>query len=1114
MAICSTIKSGDWSDPTVWDTAPTSGTGDRIIIKQGHTVVYDVIGEFGDGGYYFNAGVATTTMQGMSTNGIYIQGTLKGSRTTNTELTARGMILVGLSGGLDWGTSTNPISAVTSTITLNYLTTALSGGKCGLATHASATVGYYNSMTIWGKTRNRNTYLTLSALSGSSLITVADNTGWITGDTLIIEADTTDVTRHLRTTITGITGTTMSISPSANYTRIVGTKVGNFSSNITVKSYSTTYPSFGIYYYTNLANTTVEFGHVRMQDMGWAAGINNAGGTGGTNSVPTGCLNFSLGQTNIPITIDSVIVDCTVTTSGINLQGSTPETVFVKNAAIYTTTVGCQLNSQIVAQFDDCIWYRSVTAIYPMGSFPASVVINNCRASCTSQIFGSSVNGLNIVANNCSFRSGTRICQLDGIQYLGINNSTLEYSPTVGMVNPNINAVGNIYFKNCTYKSGLISREGTNKTNPKATINVYQPNGATYDYRKLNYFYYAQTDLTTRNRGITTYRIKPEQVNTQFNVYETIPATINTPQRIKGSLRFDTNYGTSTPPSISFIGAGVSALCACAATTDVWQDFDVTLNPTSTDDITITITGKSTLSTGYVWLDGLPIYPFIQDARHYGFVFDKTSYRTINTLNTLTENQVSALAVVSNLDYLYDAATYWSVTNPASSSYIDLYTVNGTVMNFGSNNIIINNTGTGFSYNSASSTITINAPSLSAGTNFNTIKTSGTVTLSTGIISNIDINANLIQTIPTSLNGVYMLSSSNTLTYNTNTPIEIEYTNCTVVGVKNDGTALVTIKRTNSTVTESDAEVSTYAPTIINLTLQGGYAAIYDDTGTRQYYTNSNGTVVLGSTSSGSWSYKIARYGYQLISGNFTVNPSVGGTIDISPNFTPDAFITVANVSTVSGYTDLNTYDKIHDYLSYYLTTSTGINYGELDSESFGVLNFNGNLIMSGSASAIVQYTSGSNTLKLKTSTINDSIIFVVASAFTQDGGNTIGDNLKIRSSNLDSELYFNNVNSIIFYPSLSDRDNNTNAGISLSSVSIYRFKYGSTVNGITFTDYIYSRVTIDGSTLLYKTPIVAGSTTIDFGTVGNLQTILNNQRIINIGVQKASKLIPHTTNI
>jgi hypothetical protein len=1121
MAICYSAQSGNWSDPTTWVTVPSSGGGDRIIIRPNHVVIYDLsAGEFGDDGNVFTTGTTTTVINAASGNAIFLSGgTLKASRTTNTSLTARGNICIGLSGYLDWGTSTDPLTT-NATLTLNYANPLSTNyaGKGGIYLYASANSStvYYNSITMYGKYKNRNATLTLSALSGSNTISVDNLSGWEIGDKLIIESDNTAVSRVLSSTfITGITGNDVGISVPINFTRLSGTKVGNFSSNLTVRSQNPSFPSYGVFVTLNNGlSSNVEFGHIRFDNVGSAQWVSNVNTT--LNSAVQGAMSFSLLYLNKPLIIESVAIDSpqtASTTGGIYMTQANSELLTINNSAIYlATNYGFNFNAQVNINVNNSVIYRSNYNCLFGGTFPANVIFSNCNFSANNAVFGPGVNGLIVKVNNSKLRSAGYITALDGIQRLNFNNCNITSVQSI--VNPNFNSIGNIYFTNCTVVSGLIARQGTNKTNALATINFYQTNLSAYDYRKFNYFYYAQTDLNVRKNGITSYRIKPEQANTQFNVYETLPAIQNVPQRIKGNLRFDTNYGITNPPTISFIGAGVNVLCACDANVNTWQPFDVTLNPTSTDDITVTITGQSTLTSGYVWLDGFPIYPFIQDVRHYGFIFDKTQDRTVNSLTTLTENQVSALDVVTNLDYLYDAASYWSATNPSSSSYIDLFTANGTILDFGNKNFIINNTGTGFSYDSGTNTITLDAPSLSAGINFNTLKTTGTITLSTGVIYNIDVNANLVQNIPTNLSGIYMLSSSNTLTFNTNIPIEVEYTNCTMVGVKNDGTAIVTIKRTNSTVTESDDEVVTYAPTLINLTLQGGYIALYDNTTTRQYFQNTDGTIILPANATGNWSYKIARYGYQLVAGSFTVNPAIGGTIEITPNYIPDTFINENDVSIVSGYTDLNSTAKIHDYLSYYLTTSQGIDYGVLDSESFGALSFYGNLVMSATANSIVDYNSGTNTLILKSSSVNDSIIFVVASAFSQTGGNTIGDDVKIRSSNLDSEIYFTNINSINFYPSLSDRDNNTNLGISLSSKNIYRYKYGSIVNGVTFTDYIYNRITINGTTLLYTTPISIGSTTIDLGTVGNLQSILNNQKIINTGVQKASKLIPHTTNV
>jgi len=1111
MATYLSNQTGNWSTASTWVTAaagtltptaaagqpPQSGGVDKIIIRSGHIVGYDVSGEFGDDST-FNTNLT-------SAGGIVVVGTLSASRTTSTSLTARGSITIPTGGTFNWGTSASPIpSSVSARIVLNYSPTP-SNHKHIFACNGG-NISMYSALQ-----KTRNTFLTLSANAAATQITVNDATNWVVGDRVILEPDTTTMTREHITTISNVAGNVITLNNGLNFARLSGTRIGNFSSNLTVMPQSTAFTTGFLYVPTN--TTTCVLNNVRFESMG---------GNSPTWSSTTSPYNGPAGQSGLGIhttnllnnfTIENLAFEEYTTASGPYLLGIDQPSVgriTVKNSAFRGTSHGVYIGSGAIPIFDGCTWYRCGFLNHAFGAGSGNTLfkdcfvnsglasiqtvgkstINNTKLKAATSIVSNSV--LDTVYNNCTIQTDVRIVSMAAAGALGTN-----------------------IFNNCTFTgSAPLTAVHNVRSSDLQVTKLNRPNNVDLDYRLYNYYYYGQTNFTVRKNGITSLKINPNIANQEFNTYLSIPAFAGVSQKIKCNLRFDSTYGTANPPSISFIGAGVSVLCACPAVADAWHNFDIDLTPTNTDDIAVTVTGQSTSILGYVYLDGLPIDPYIQTARWYGFETDKNAFRTVNGLNTLTENQVSALDVVTNLDYLYDAASYWTINNPLSTSYFDLFTVNGTVLDFGNRNFIINNTGTGFSYSSATNTITLDAPSLSAGTNFNTLKTTGTITLSTGVISNIDVNANLVQTTPTNLTGIYMLSSSNTLTYNTNTPIEVEYTNCTMVGVQNDGTAIVTIKRTNSTVTESDAEIVTYAPTLINLTLQGGYIALYDNTSTRQYFQNTDGTIVLPANATGNWSYKIATYGYQLVAGSFTVNPSVGGTVDISPNYIPDTFINENNASVVSGYTDLNSTAKIHDYLSYYLTTSQGIDYGILDSESFGALSFYGNLVMSATANSVVDYNSGTNTLTLKSTSVNDSIIFIVASAFSQTGGNTIGDDVKIRSSNLDSEIYFTNINSINFYPSLSDRDNNTNVGISLSSKNIYRYKYGSTVNGVTFSDYIYNRITINGTTLLYTTPISIGSTTVDLGTVGNLQSILNNQKIINTGVQKASKLIPHTTNI
>lgn len=495
------------------------------------------------------------------------------------------------------------------------------------------------------------------------------------------------------------------------------------------------------------------------------------------------------------------------------------------------------------------------------------------------------------------------------------------------------------------------------------------------------------------------------------------------------------------------------------------------------------------------------------------FTVDRTLGGTVTINPTYTQDiyvsdvvaSVSAYSDFSVTQKIYDYLSYYRTTS--AGLYYGDQNLYASTLDVGSNNIILfDSASPAFIYDG--STFVLNCGTLSGAS----VKTNGTVSISgSSGMTNITIAASALDNTPNDLSNVVI---NGTLVYNTNSPASIIYTNCTVGAVVNNGSGNVLIKRVNSTINNAtDPEISNYAPTLINVYPNGGSVGIYDNIGARQYFITTDSSVSLAAAASGTWTYKVAKYGYYSITQTFDVNQSTGATITITPNYITDLFITEPNVSNVIAYTDLTTSAKIHDYLSYYQTTSAGIDYGDLESESFGTLTFQNGITLNGTASQIVS-ANNSGSVVLKSTNFTDSIILVSPSNFYQINGNTISDGIKIRASNYDSELYFNNVDIIVFYPTEADRDNNTNAGLSGTSLSIYRFKYGSVVNGITFSGYAYCRVTVGGATLLIKTPLVAGSNTIDFGTTGNLQTILNNQRIINTGIQKASKLIPHSVNV
>jgi hypothetical protein len=296
------------------------------------------------------------------------------------------------------------------------------------------------------------------------------------------------------------------------------------------------------------------------------------------------------------------------------------------------------------------------------------------------------------------------------------------------------------------------------------------------------------------------------------------------------------------------------------------------------------------------------------------FTVDRTTGGTVTINPTYTQDiyvsdvvtSVSAYNDFSVTQKIYDYLSYYRTTS-AGIVFGDqnLY---ASTLDVGSNNIILlDSASPAFNYDG--STFTLHCNTLSGAQ----VKTTGTVSISgNSSITNITIAASALDKTPNDLTNVVI---NGALIYNTNSPASITYVNCTVGTVVNNGTGNILIKRVNSTINNAtDPEITNYAPTLINVYPNGGSVGIYDNTGTRQYFVTTDSSISLAAAASGTWSYKVAKYAYYSITEFFVVNPSIGGTITITPNYITDLFITESNVANVIAYTDLTTAKKIHDY--------------------------------------------------------------------------------------------------------------------------------------------------------------------------------------------------------
>ena len=88
--MATTGSSGSWSDPTIWSTGAVPGAGDSVRISQGTTVTYDLLSD-------------------VVLGELYVEGTLRFSRTTDTRMKISDNILVTSGGFFDIGTAQQPI---------------------------------------------------------------------------------------------------------------------------------------------------------------------------------------------------------------------------------------------------------------------------------------------------------------------------------------------------------------------------------------------------------------------------------------------------------------------------------------------------------------------------------------------------------------------------------------------------------------------------------------------------------------------------------------------------------------------------------------------------------------------------------------------------------------------------------------------------------------------------------------------------------------------------------------------------------------------------------------------------------------------------------------------
>ena len=675
-----------------------------------------------------------------TTSGIIINGELKVSRTVNTSLTCKWDLKTwsATTATINWWrrSISDPIPAwVTATLILNY-SAVMANFKWGMYI-AEASNAYF-----CGATKTINTYVITSnlAVSATSAI-VNDITWWAIGDNIIFAASDGNYSHWETKTLTSVTpwtGLTGTVwwSVGLSYTHAINCPVWNRTSNVTVKNYNTTTVAYVCFFHNSAtSNNRREVDYTSFEYVG----SNTANPTtqcfiaSNTNSITTPFLTFSNNfffQCNQSSTLfiylwNSNGFDMT------NLGFFSTNGSFASNT--YTAAWTFVKISNSVYYYNNGINHVSA---YSQGGQGCILSGNTYCSSASAHINNGNGDGLSVVLCRFHSSSGTALVQLSA---WSVNFSTCNFWDSTLWGTPEFSYVVNAGSAPWQVFRGTMSDskfwnpatsfyQNLSLVNPSYLLTIINKNISVTSQEEYSYAGVVVRDNATINRSPSSNKFNPQTTGRAFTRTYKIPAPNNTARRVIWYLNYDTNYGVWTPPSVTLSGLWITPVTYNATTINTWNKFDLSATQTSGNDgnLTLTVSGKSTVTNWFFWVDGISDDPFITNCRHYGFLFDGLIYRSVDPIiQTATETTVGSytgiaiswstitLTVNHSVRELYDYCK-WYLCQTANLSVADFFTSTDWVNFTSTYNIILTNANlTGTANITTTGTLTVTGTSTS-----------------------------------------------------------------------------------------------------------------------------------------------------------------------------------------------------------------------------------------------------------------------------------------------------------------------------------------------------------------------------------------------------------------
>lgn len=667
MATITSAATGDWLTGATWVGGVAPTTGDNAVIALGHTVTVNG-----------NVTIGNDT----ATAAITINGTLKFSRTVSHVLTLRGTVAHGTSAVWDRGTQADPIPAgVTSGVVYN---SSASPATDKYPFNFGLNNGFL-SFSEWGADKTYVIKLPQPLSAGDSVLSSNDTTGWEAGDVLAVSStNKNNLSEREHFTILGINpNVNVLFTPVSSYAHDTNGYVFNMTRNV---------------YWEQAQANTAAYTRITIRD-----------------GMTPGCINIAnvayygaciASQDRGGLTFDSInnsLYDDATSPFG-TIKGLAFNPTTRRDNTNMTVANGQVLTLRALATLptiSDIVVYSRVgltghNAITTMTSGSANIVRPSLMGSNT--------------AISSSYSAGGVGCNFTDVLFLNHGSYAIFASPAIGLkVTGGVIDAGT-YVTNLN--TGGVTLEGV-AIGQGAGMNdsqmFYTVKGAGIDFKLIDCLMPStaitinkaaitqvlpMTRLTLENKDADTtnqetwmrsgpyfrdntvlmnsrssVRFEPYVANLEHGETTKVSAAAGVPLIMRFSLKYDTAYGNTYPPSITVSGLGITPVTFTAGNSpDTVYSQVITVTPTATGSLSVAVTGKSTSTTGKYWVSGIPFPPYINWVYHYGYVYNPTSHAlTVDPSVQLTEAQAAALPGIS-----YDVGTNTLLVT-SSTNIHDLY---------------------------------------------------------------------------------------------------------------------------------------------------------------------------------------------------------------------------------------------------------------------------------------------------------------------------------------------------------------------------------------------------------------------------------------------------------